>query len=213
MPRNNRPKPVDSLRRRVDVRKPRKTIAVFCEGESTEPRYLEALKREPAVRDAAAVEIRIEPESYGSAPLTLVEMAAAARKRALKQGEEVDEFWCVFDVEWPKHHPNLDRAIKLAKDNEIRLAISNPCFELWLILHHRDQKAFLDNDGARRRRRDCDGQAGKSLDGAVYMGNRKDAVRRAVALERYHHDNRTAFPNDNPSSSFYRLVESAETNT
>jgi hypothetical protein len=26
----------------------------------------------------------------------------------------------------------------MATDTENRLAISNPCFELWLLLHHRD---------------------------------------------------------------------------
>ena len=29
--------------------------------------------------------------------------------------------------------------------NGIRLAISNPCFELWLILHFQDHTAWLDN--------------------------------------------------------------------
>ncbi|MGH3940412.1 MAG: RloB family protein, partial [Pseudonocardiaceae bacterium] len=69
--------------------------------------------------------------------------------------------WCVFDVEWPKNHPNLKQAIQLARDHNIRLAISNPCFELWLILHFEDQTAFLNTDEAETRSRKLDGRSGK----------------------------------------------------
>ena len=49
-----------SLRRQVGVRTPKRTFLVFCEGEKTEPAYLKALKREPAVRDVASVDIRVD---------------------------------------------------------------------------------------------------------------------------------------------------------
>jgi len=32
------------LKRRVGTRRPRKTLLVFCEGERTEPEYLDAMK-------------------------------------------------------------------------------------------------------------------------------------------------------------------------
>jgi hypothetical protein len=96
----------------------------------------------------------------------------------------------------------------LAKANNIRLAVSNPSFELWLILHFRDCSASLDNAQARRKRRDCDGQRGKDLDPARYMPLRHDAVRRAATLDRYHEQNGTLFPRNNPSSGMYGLVQS-----
>jgi hypothetical protein len=34
------------LKRKVATRRPRKTVVVFCEGEKTEPDYLDALKRQ-----------------------------------------------------------------------------------------------------------------------------------------------------------------------
>ena len=80
-------------------------------------------------------------------------MAAAARSRALQEEGEIDEFWCVFDVEWPRNHPGLGEAIKQARENQIRLAVSNPCFELWLILHFQDHGGWLENNDARRLRR------------------------------------------------------------
>jgi hypothetical protein len=47
----------------------------------------------------------------------------------------------------------LAKAIRLAVAGEhgIRLAISNPCFELWPIPHFGDQHAFLATDDAERK--------------------------------------------------------------
>jgi hypothetical protein len=126
------------LKRRVGTRRPRKTLVIFCEGERTEPEYLDALKRQPSVRDVAAVDLRVETGKGGSVPGTLVAMATEARSRAINEEAEIDEFWCVFGVEWPRNHPGLREAIQQARTNGIKLAISNPCFELWLILHFQD---------------------------------------------------------------------------
>lgn len=199
-----------SLKRRVGTRRPRKTLLVFCEGERTEPEYLKALKGQPAVHDVAAVDIRVETGHGGSVPRTLVSMATSARSKPLDEEAEIDEFWCVFDVEWPRNHPGLREAIEQTHQNDIQLALSNPCFEVWLILHFQDQGAWLDNDAARRVRRSLDGSADKGLDGAKYMPHTGDAVRRAARLEERHKRNATNFPNDNPSSGMHRLLASVE---
>jgi RloB-like protein len=142
-----------SLRRKVGTRQPRKTLVVFCEGEKTEPQYLLALRQEPFVKDAAAVDIQVETGRGGAVPLTLVTLAVAARAKSAAEEAEIDEFWCVFDVEWPRNHPHLRESIAKAEANDIRLAISNPCFELWLILHYRNQGSWLDNSAAVELRR------------------------------------------------------------
>lgn len=129
------------LKRKVATRRPRKTLVVFCEGERTEPEYLDALKRQPSVRDVAAVDLRVETGQSGSVPRTLVAMATEAHTRAVEEEAEIDEFWCVFDVEWPRNHPGLEEAIQRARTNGINLAVSNPCFELWLVLHFQDHTA------------------------------------------------------------------------
>jgi hypothetical protein len=199
-----------ALKRRVGTRRPRKTLLVFCEGERTEPEYLDALKRQPAVRDAAAVDLRVQTGHGGSVPRTLVSLAAAARSKALDEEAEIDEFWCVFDVEWPRNHPGLSEAIERARLNSIRLAVSNPCFEVWLILHFENQGAWLDNDAARRARRRLDGSSDKGLDAAKYMPLAGDAARRAAELDERHQRNGTTFPDDNPSSGMHRLLASVE---
>lgn len=210
MSRRDRKPGARPLKRKVAIRQPRKTLVVFCEGERTEPEYLDALKRQPSVRDAAAVDLRVEVGQGGSVPRTLVAMAAEARSRAIEEEAEIDEFWCVFDVEWPRNHPGLLEGVQQAQANGIYLAISNPCFELWLILHFRDHMAWLDNNQARRLRRQLDNSTDKGLDAARYMPLAADATRRAAVLDTRHLKDGTVFPHDNPSSGMHRLLASVE---
>jgi hypothetical protein len=195
-PRRTRAK---DLRRKIASRPERKTIVVFCEGEASEPDYINALKRLPNVRGNTAVNIEVATER--GVPLTLV-------RRAVHRvaDDEVDECWCVFDVEWPRNHPNLNEAMSLADEHGIRLAVSNPCFELWLILHFEDQTAFMNTDEAERKSRKLDGRAGKRIDGDTYVQRRNDATKRAIRLSRLHEENETPFPGDNPSSSMHALL-------
>ena len=172
---------------------------------------MEALRNEPAVKDVASVDIRIEARDEGAVPLTLVRSAMEQRRKTVNEKGEIDEFWCVFDVEWPKHHPNLTEALDLARRHLIKVAVSNPCFEVWLIMHFQNQTGFLDNDEARRSRRTCDRRDDKSLDASLYMPRRADAGQRAAALDTMHRDNGTSFPNDNPSSGMHHLLKSLET--
>ena len=185
---------------------------MFCEGTRTEPEYLKALRQEPAVREVASVDIRIDMEASGAVPLTLVREATEARARNTQDQGEIDEVWCLFDVEWPRNHPNLDEAIDQAAQRDVRLAISNPCFELWLALHFDDQTAWLTTNDAGRLRSNYDRNSGKGLDGATYMARRAEAVQRARSLSDKHKGDGTTFPDDNPSSGMYRLLDAIEPN-
>ena len=209
-PTGHRPRNDRSLHRRVAFRRPRRTFLVFCEGTRTEPDYIKALKQEPAVRDSASVDIRIDLNASGAVPLTLVNAAAEARDRNSQEQGEIDEVWCLFDVEWPQNHPKLPEARAKATVSDVCLAISNPCFELWLALHFENRTAWLDNDAAGKLRRDHDKSSGKGLDGSEYMPRRADAAQRARALTAKHAGDGTEFPDDNPSSGMYLLLEAIE---
>ena len=185
---------------------------MFCEGTRTEPEYIEALKQETEVHDTASVEIRIDMDASGAVPMTLVNAAAKARVRNSQEQGEIDEVWCLFDVEWPQNHPKLPEARAKAAANAVRLAISNPCFELWLALHFENHTAWLDSDAAMKLRRCYDKSSNKGLDGSEYMPRRADAAQRARALTAKHAGDGTEFPDDNPSSGMYLLLEAIEPN-
>jgi hypothetical protein len=53
--------------------------------------------------------------------------------------EEDDERWMLLDTDHctqPNHFPNFISAIREARQRGINVALSKPCFELWLLLHH-----------------------------------------------------------------------------
>lgn len=195
-PRRTRAK---NLKRKTANRPERKTVVIFCEGKASEPDYINGLKRLPNVHSNTSINIEVDP--HQGVPMTLVRLVI---DRAAD--DEVDECWCVFDVEWPKNRPNLQQAIQLARDNGIRLAISNPCFELWLILHFEDQTAFLDTDEAESRSRKLDGRSGKQINADQYIPHRRVAARRASSLSCRHERDQTLFPHDNPSSTMGGLL-------
>lgn len=191
------------LSRSGPKRAERHVIALYSEGEVTEPQYFRSLSQLPEIKDRTKLSLRID--MVGAVPLTLVQAAISD-----KNADRANEYWCVFDVEWPRHHPNLKEALGLAERNGIRVAVSNPNFELWLILHHQDQTAFLDNDGARRLRRSLDGATGKHINASDYLPNRASAALRADRLQGLHEKNGSVFPENNPLSNVHLLVASIE---
>lgn len=194
--RTKHPRP---LRRTTGTRLELVTIAVFLEGAETEPEYIDGLKRQ--YRDTVSIEFSMLRK--GGQPFELVE---AARKSIAEPDREVDAYWCVFDVESPQKHPKLKKAVEGAPDG-LRLAISNPCFELWLILHFQDQTAALTTRAAEKLRAKLDGTSDKHLDAEKYMASRNQAIRRAKALRKKHAGDSTLFPEDNPSSTFDQFLE------
>ncbi|WP_082771832.1 RloB family protein [Actinoplanes sp. TFC3] len=191
------------LKRATGKRPELRTFVVFCEGKKSEPDYVNGLKRLPHVAQNTALNIEIHPEQ--GAPITLVEMAVAR-----KEDREVDECWCLFDVEWPQNHTRLAEAIALARTFHINVAVSNPCFEIWLILHFQDYGRFDNTDVVERTSRALDGRKGKGIEPQRYMPLRKEAARRAAQLENRHSRAGTRFPQDNPSSGMHRFLEAVE---
>lgn len=137
---------VRSLRRRRPFRVPRQCLLVVCEGSKTEPGYFDGLCRELTL---SSVEVEVVGGKSGSAPITVVNWAVD-RKRVRQQRAsrsptlpEYDDVWCVMDVEAPVPHGSLARALSKAKANSLRVALSNPCFEYWYLLHFRKTSALM----------------------------------------------------------------------
>jgi hypothetical protein len=78
-----------------------------------------------------------------SAPEHVVSRLKDARQAALNAGDLLkgDEFWVLLDTDhWVKanHIASLQQALLEARQAGFLIAMSNPCFELWLLLHHED---------------------------------------------------------------------------
>lgn len=125
--------------RRAARRAPHKLFSYLSEGTITEPEYFAALLKDRHIDSKTVRHINSEKTDAKG----LVEDASVYRKkniRAAQKGDEalVDEWWVIADTEGIHGDPgNLAEALTLAKKNSIHLALSNPAFELWLILHYR----------------------------------------------------------------------------
>ncbi|MFJ8433012.1 RloB family protein [Kitasatospora sp. NPDC094019] len=108
---------------------------IYCEGEVTEKIYLNGL-----ARDLRGRPISLKIGNTHGEPVKLV---TAAIGHAKKVDDPFDEVWCVLDVEAPRQHPSLDRALRTAKQNGVNCALSSPCFEVWLLLHFDQARAYL----------------------------------------------------------------------
>lgn len=177
---------------------------MFVEGKRTEEQYLKHWHR--IHRDRVLVTV----DDFRGEPLSLVQHARAAANREAREarrgrGRAHDEVWCVFDRD---EHERFAEAVRLAADAGINLAISNPCIELWFLLHFQDQTAYIHRQDAQRISRELL-QCSKVLtvDALGALETRyEDAVERAGSLENKHKGDGSEH-SANPSSSVWRLIE------
>jgi hypothetical protein len=130
--------------------------------------------------------------------------ADSAARRGLDDNLRYDEVWCVFDRD---EHAHFDEAIDKAAAIKLSLAVSNPCFELWILLHFQDQASGLTRHlAADKVRKHLPGYNKKitftELSAAGHTGQ---AIKRAKRME---DDARELGKwTDNPTSGVWKLVE------
>lgn len=194
-----------SLRRRGPSREPKHRILIVCEGKKTEPRYFRELQHSFRNR---LVHVEVNDES--GVPLTLVQRAEALRSDAEREAKLqrdanllFDEIWCVCDVD---EHPHLTKACEQARERGISVALSNPCFELWALLHFREQTKALHRHEAQRELKKLLGvKEDKLIPLEKLHSGYEDAVRRAQALRKT--AARTEQHQRNPSTNVDELTE------
>ncbi|WP_214106351.1 RloB family protein [Acrocarpospora catenulata] len=167
----------------------------MAEGENTEPQYFRGLARELR---ATGVEIfRLSVEGIGRDPARVVRRAAAAMSE-VAAGSEYDHVWCVVDVD---DHETLGEALREAKRLAIRIAISNPCFELWILWHFLDHRAHIGKRALEEKLKRL-GLVGKNLPANFPYENYLSAIKRGEVRAS---GDEYRVP-DNPASTVYRLA-------
>jgi len=112
----------------------------------------------------------------------------------------------MFDID---AHPNMAEASQKAMANGIGLAISNPCLELWFILHFEDRTAYLSRHDAQSRSSEllaCGKNLSRQAMGLLF-DQYEDAQARAHRLDAKHEGDGSP-ARSNPSSSVWALIES-----
>ncbi|RCG30260.1 RloB domain-containing protein [Sphaerisporangium album] len=180
-------------RRHTKQEKPR--ILIVTEGLNTEPQYFKGLLHELR---ATGVEVyRLHVEGIGRDPVRVVKKALVISSEA-PAGDEYEQVWCVVDVD---DHETLQTALSAARRASINVAVSNPCFEVWLLWHFTDHRSHVNQVTLKRKLRDF-GVHGKNLPADFPYAEYTSAMTRAEACG----------PSDdfqlpaNPSSSVGRLT-------
>lgn len=123
----------------------RPVFYIFCEGEKTEPYYLEHYIRRHCAgfRSVQVNRIKLDdivkiPKTNRTDPNSLVGLAI--KQKSKSPSPDKDRYWCAYDREAENivQQAIHIKAFKAASENGIEVAFSNVCFEVWLLLHKQD---------------------------------------------------------------------------
>jgi hypothetical protein len=149
----------------------------------------------------------LETTDGQSSPLALVNRLD--ERRQTTEFDEGDQFWLCLDQDhWAQsdHIQQITQAMRLCQTKGYGFAISNPCFELWILLHFYDKElpADISSDGVRALLIECHGGYNK----AKCCGNLpftselvSQAIQRAKALDT------GAIIADRPNTHVYKIMD------
>lgn len=180
-----------SKREKAPDKRMRRIVLVICEGE-TEENYINLMKK--WYKFPVRIVSRIEGTKITQA---LVDKHERGLKISAK--DKVDTF-LMYDMDVPA----INEKLMVCK---AELLLSNPCFEIWLLLHAKEQKSALSSEAVLRELKKS-ASVWNSYSKSIYTDTQKtflrehlkDAVDRAKALKDF----------QNPSSRIYRLLEILE---
>ena len=185
----------------------RRTILVLTEGRVTERQYLKNSQRMRPGKRRASIKLGAAIQD----PSELVKKAICSLADDKRRKEPLyDEIWCVFDYDAHfQQHSHLISLMQRASSHGISVAVSNPCFELWLVLHSQSFTKDVHRHAIQHIAKQHKLMDGKSIRDSAWtrlQTNYVLAKQRAVALDSQHQQNGNP-PRSNPSSNVWYLVD------
>lgn len=172
-------------------------VVVATEGQLTEPRYFGGLR-------FPRTQVEVIPSRGGrSSPRHI--LSNLARFEAEYDLGEDDELWVVLDLDrWPVRALHAVHAA--CTESRYNLAVSNPCFEIWLALHFDEPlpNPVTANSLVQHLRGILGGYNKAALQGSHFHPQIGDAIERARAMDDKPGD---LWP-QTPGTRVYRLMES-----
>ncbi len=190
----NRTKLLDRQYNNRDAR----LFIIATEGRDTEKQYFQGMFHDSRIK----IEILSTGEDDKSAPKYVLERLHSFKQKYDLTSE--DSLWLMFDVErWGEK--NISDICRQARQKQYQLAISNPCFEVWLYLHfnHTDSRDIKCQEYEKKLRTYLGNYNKTNLNLDVYKNHIAEAVKRAKTL---HPNSQQNWP-PTPGSHVYRVVE------
>lgn len=140
-------------RKNNNQRKLAPVFHIYCEGEKTEPNYFNGYLGRFCPGNRRLNVIRVE-KTNKTTPKQLVEVAVDAKND--KDCPAGDVFWVVYDREGEAKYPRKlhQEAYQNASKNGVNVALSNVCFEVWILLHFQKNTATYNSYDDLRRHSD-----------------------------------------------------------
>jgi hypothetical protein len=126
-----------------------KLFILAFEGEQTEKQYFLGLRNSDLFNDSGFIEIinLPRPKKVGTDPVSVKSLLKKAKSEY--RFKDTDEFWLIVDRDdWEDmHYHNFDEIVTdCEKEGNFYLALSNPCFEIWIILHFKDPSEITSDE-------------------------------------------------------------------
>lgn len=197
---------VDQKKRGKVSRKTKKIILIGAEGKNqTERKYFKAFNQVQSEYKIMA------GKGNNTDPVGVVEDLLKSAKQEELDLKDGDILACFIDVDFKNgRDQELRAAMKLARQNNISVFLSNPCFEIWYLLHFRySTKLYGSNEEVIKELSSYISDYSKSKDVYDVIENKIDqALLNTKRLESHHLENGT---NDRlkklPSTEAYKLIE------
>ncbi len=116
-------------------------VVLAFEGNITEEKYFEEFRKSDKFNDDLIYLhlLTRQEEDTRSAPKQVFEQLKKEARDEYNFGSK-DELWMIIDTDRWKNIPQIVEACK--KQNNMFVAVSNPCFEFWLLLHVKDIQEY-----------------------------------------------------------------------
>ena len=200
-------------------RKLKPVILIVTEGSQTEPKYFEHYRSRQTNIDIRVVGSHTKGGETDY--LALIRKAVEYQSKNQLSVSNGDAVWVVADGDVNYNTPDpiaakdklLSKAQKMADAKGIHIALSNPCFEFWYLLHFQyTTKFFKDYPAVKNALTTYLPDYEKT--GDVYSqlsAHTTNALQNAKRVEQYHLQNGSSKPFGiavNPFTDIYQLVES-----
>lgn len=192
-------------KRNRNTKREKNVIAIAVEGKNkTEKTYFSEFNRRNS-----AYRVNFVPGNYTDTLGLVVSASEYAMKNNLNY-DNGDRVFAVCDVDFGKE-AQINKARRLAEDKSVDLILSNPCFEIWLLLHFGfSTKGYTNNSAVVADLQRVWPEYRKNIDtfNTIEM-KRMDAIRNARKLLDYYNADKSGYAIEkyNPSTDIHRIAE------
>lgn len=175
-----------NLRRKKKLRKTRKVISIIVDGK-TEKKYFSSMKADLVSRKDS---LKISFDDCHGKTKDMIQLIKKKRKVS-------DEVYCLVDVD-RRDRQELEKLVKY-NNHKIKIIVSDPCFELWFLLHFQAVTASFENCGKVKQRLKTHLPKYNKTDGKNYAKTKKH-IKKAL-------HNAEKLGSSNPSTDVHILVK------